>query len=174
MSSGENFFVNININDFHISFRKVHENIVRKTHGVLVLQKHIDNNLWTEFVPKLLLDSKDKIYHQRPALNTGLACSYLEEKALENGGEIRLEDVEYVYNDVVYDGYGHVKEKPVHLIVPEAFPHKKLLVTPHKPSSRRGFLKLFLPPLLSTSFERRQQQQLALAFTLGKSCTYNK
>ena len=171
MSSGVEFIININANDFHSSFRKVHEAIVNKTHGVLVLQKPIENSLWTEFVPKLLLESSDEIYYQRPALNTGLNCSYLEEKAFEHGGVIQLSDVEVVYTDVVYDGEGNVKEKPIHIIVPEAFPHKRLTVSPHKPSGLLGYLRCFLPPLLATAPDRRLQMQLALLCSTGTVLT---
>ena len=134
VANGGDFIVRINTNDFHQSFKKVHESIVNQTHGVLVLRRPIENTMWTSFVPKLLLEFQDDIYHQRPACISGLACNYLEEKALENGGVLELKHAEIVYNDIVYDGLGRVKEEPIHTIVPEAYPHKKLTVTPHTPS----------------------------------------
>ena len=140
MASGQDFMVNILANDFHNNFKKVHDTIVNKTHGVLVLQKPIDNSLWTEFVPKLLLESSHKIYYQRPAINTGLCCAYLEEKSFNHGGELQQKDAEFIFGDVVYDAEGFVKEKPIHVVIPEAYPHKRPLVSPHSPSGLFGLL----------------------------------
>ena len=64
---GGDFNITFDANEFHHSFKKVHETIVKKTHGVLILQKPIDNSLWTEFVPKLLLEAAPRIFYQRPA-----------------------------------------------------------------------------------------------------------
>lgn len=77
---------------------------------------------------------------------TGLNCDYLEEKSFEHGGKIKLEDAEVVYNDVVYDALGNIKEKPISTIVAEAFPNKRLVVSNHQPSGIAGFLQHFLPP----------------------------
>ena len=160
-NSGD-FLVNVNVNDFHGSFKKVHETIVRQTHGVLVLQKPINNSVWMEFVQRLLIDSQGEIFHQRPVANTGFNIQYIEERASKNGGKIRVGDIEVVYGETVYNTDGKVKDKPMSIVVPEAFPHKNLSITPHTPTGLLGYLKLFLPPALSPHIERRSQQQLAL------------
>ena len=51
--------VNFKASDFQNSFKRCHETIMNKTYGRLVLNRPIENNLWTEFVPKLLFYVKD-------------------------------------------------------------------------------------------------------------------
>jgi hypothetical protein len=83
-----------------------------KTYGRLVLNRPIENSVWTGFIPKLLFDVKDTINHQRPSKNIRLQFDYLQERAFEHRGVIQLGDVEVVYHDVVYNGYGQVVEDP--------------------------------------------------------------
>ena len=112
--------VNFKASEFQNSFKRCHETIMNKTYGRLVLNRPIENHLWTEFVPKLLFDVKDKIQHQRPAKNIGLQFEYLLEQAFEHKGVLQLKDLEVVYPDVVFDGYGRSKDNPVHCIINEA------------------------------------------------------
>ena len=58
----------------------------------------------------------------RPAENVGLQVRYLIGQAFEHDDCLSLDDVECVYKDVTYDGLGHVKSHPVHVIVEEARP----------------------------------------------------
>ena len=71
-----------------------------QTHGQLILNSRFDPSLWTDFVPKLLVDCSDTIKHQRPARNIGLQWHYLKSMAFEHGGLLQLEHVEIVYKDV--------------------------------------------------------------------------
>ena len=111
------------------------------------LQVPVDNAHWCAFVPKLLLENKESIFHQRPARNIAIQYCYLEEMSFENDGRIRLEDLEVVYRNIVYNGLGEVKDRPIHTIVEEAYPHKIFKVSKFIPSGLQGFIKLFLPPL---------------------------
>jgi hypothetical protein len=164
--------VNFKATDFQNSFKKCHETIMNKTYGRLVLNRPIENNLWTEFVPKLLFDVKDEIKHQRPATNIGLQFGYLMERSFEHRGALQLQDVEIVYPDVVYDGYGQVKEEPVHCVIDEAYPHKILVASRFTASGLRGLLKLCLPPYTATSLMRRKQQQIAIMGAIGNFYIY--
>ena len=169
IAGGSSFLVNFKASDFQTSFRKCHETITNKTFGRLVLNRPFENNLWTEFVPKLLFDVKDIIAHQRPAKNIGLQFDYLQEKAFEHRGVLQLQDVEVVYPDVVYDGYGHVKVDPVHCVINEACHNKVLTASRFTPSGLHGLLKIFLPPYTATSSMRRKQQQIAIMGAIGNS-----
>ena len=159
--------VNFKATDFQNSFKKCHETIMNKTYGRLVLNRPIENNLWTEFVPKLLFDVKDQIKHQRPAKNIGLQFEYLLERSFEHRGVLQLDDVEVVYPDVVYNGYGQVLDEPVHCVIDEAYPHKVLVASKFTASGLRGLLKLCLPPFTATSPMRRRQQQIAIIGAIG-------
>ena len=159
--------MNFRATDFQNSFRKCHETIIDKTYGRMVLNRPIDNSLWTEFVPRLLFDARAAIRHQRPAKNIGLQFDYLLEKSFEHRGILQLKDVEIVYPGVVYDGYGKVIDEPVHCIIEEAYPHKILVASKFTASGLRGLLKLFLPPFTATSPMRRKQQQIAIIGAIG-------
>ena len=159
--------VNFKATDFQNSFKKCHETIMNKTYGRLVLNRPIENNLWTEFVPKLLFDVKDQIKHQRPAKNIGLQFEYLLERSFEHRGVLQLDDVEVVYPDVVYNGYGQVLDEPVHCVIDEAYPHKVLVASKFTASGLRGLLKLCLPPFTATFPMRRRQQQIAIIGAIG-------
>ena len=160
--------VNFKATDFLNSFNKCHETIMTKTYGRLVLNRPIENSAWTDFVPKLLFDVKDTIRHQRPAKNIGLQYDYLVEKSFEHGGVLQLQDVEVVYPDVVYDGYGRVVHEPVHCIIDEAYPYKVLVASKFTSSGLRGLLKLCLPPFTATSLMRRRQQQMVIIGAMGE------
>ena len=168
LAGGPSFMVNFRASDFQNSFKKCHETIMNKTYGQLVLNRPIENQLWTDFVPKLLFDVKDDIKHQRPAKNIGLHFEYLVERAFDHGGVLQLEDVEIVYPGKVYDGFGQEKRDPVHCLVHEAYPHKVLVASRFKASGLRGLLKLCLPPYTAASPMRRKQQQLAIMGAIGK------
>ena len=131
------------------------------------MNRPIENHLWTEFVPKLLFDVKDQIKHQRPARNIGLQFEYLLEKSFDHRGVLQLEDLEVVYPDVVYDGYGRVKDNPVHCVIGEAYPHKVLVASRFTASGLRGLLKLCLPPYTASTPMRRKQKQLAIMGAIG-------
>ena len=118
-------------------------------------------------MPKLLFDARASIRHQRPAKNIGLQFDYLLERSFEHRGILQLKDVEVVYPDVVYDGYGQVKDDPVHCIINEAYPHKILTASRFNASGLRVLLKLFLPPYTATSPMRRRQQQIAIIGAIG-------
>ena len=85
-------------------------------------------------------------------------------------GRLNIEDVEMVYPGVVYDGYGKVKSKPIHTLLPEAFPAKAEWMTCSKfiSSGLRGLLGLFLPPNTARTPLRRKQQVLGLVGILRK------
>lgn len=159
--------VNFKATEFQNSFKKVHETIMNKTYGRLVLNRPIENSLWMEFVPKLLFDVKDTIKHQRPAKNIGLQFDYLMERSFVHHGVLQLDDVEVVYPGVVYDGYGAVKDEPVHCVIDEAYPSKVLVASKFTASGLRGLLKLFLPPYTAASPLRRRQQQIAIIGAIG-------
>ena len=167
IAGGSTFMVNFKATDFQTSFRKCHETIMNKTYGRLVLNRPIENSVWTDFVPKLLFDVKDNIKHQRPAKNIGLQFDYLLERSFEHRGVLQLNDVEVVYPDVVYNGLGQVLEDPVHCVIDEAFPHKILVSSKFTASGLRGLLKLCLPPYTATSSMRRKQQQIAIIGAIG-------
>ena len=78
-----------------------------------------------------------------------------------------MKDVEVVFPGVVYDGYGKVKDEPVHCIIEEAYPHKILTASKFTASGLRGLLKLFLPPFTASSLMRRKQQQIAIIGAIG-------
>jgi hypothetical protein len=160
--------VNFKATEFQNSFKKVHETIMNKTYGRLVLNRPIENRLWTTFVPRLLFDVKDTIKHIRPAKNIGLQFDYLLERSFAHHGVLQLEDVEVVYPDVVFDGYGVVEEDPIHCVIDEAYPNKVLQASKFTPSGLRGLLKLFLPPYTAASPLRRKQQQIAIIGAIGK------
>ena len=63
----------------------------------------------------------------RPAENVGLQVRFLIDNAFHNNDCISLEDVESVYQDVVYNGLGEVKSNPIHTIIEEARPKVSLL-----------------------------------------------
>ena len=159
--------VNFKAAEFQSSFKKCHETIIEKTYGRMILNRPIENTHWVEFIPRLLYDVKDNIKYQRPAKNIGLQFDYLVERSFSHRGALQLEDVEVVYPGVVYDGYGRVKENPVHCIIEEAYPYKVLMASKFTPSGLRGYLKLFLPPYTATSQMRRKQQQIALIGATG-------
>ena len=69
MAGGPSFLVNFKASEFQNSFKRCHETIMNKTYGQLVLDRQIENQLWTEFVPKLLIDVRDTVKHQRSAKN---------------------------------------------------------------------------------------------------------
>ena len=81
-------------------FDRVRSAIVAQTHGQLILNSLFDPSLWTDFVPKLLVDCSDTIKHQRPARNIGLQWHYLKSMSFEHGGVLQLEHEEIVYKDV--------------------------------------------------------------------------
>ena len=163
----ESFCVFIKDSDFS-KFDKVRAAIVSQTHGHLIMNSRFDNNLWSDFVPKLIFESSDKIIYQRTAKNVGLQWHYLKSMAFDHGGALQLEHVEVVYRDVVYNGLGKKLETPVNVLVPEAYPNKTFRVTDFKPSGLRGFLQLCLPPYTSTSVFRREQQILVIMGALSK------
>ena len=88
----------------------------------------------------------------------------------EKNGHMTADDIEVVYKNVVYNGFGHVKEKPIHIIVPEAYSSKRFAVSAHISSGLRVFLHLNLPPYTSKSFLRREQMHHALLGATGELC----
>ena len=111
--------------------------------------------------------------HICPAKNIGLQFDYLLERSFAHHGVLQLEDVEVVYPDVVFDGYGVVKEDPIHCVIDEAYPNKVLQASKFTPSGLRGLLKLFLPPYTAASPLRRKQQQIAIIGAIGKYLLYH-
>ena len=132
----------------------------------------------------------------RPAENVGLQVRFLIDNAFHNNDCISLEDVESVYQDVVYNGLGEVKSNPIHTIIEEARPKVSLFslycdktimlhifwkrihivlsqvsykCSKFKASGLEGYLKLYLPPLTSRCPLQRSQQTLAL---LGATCNF--
>ena len=47
---------------------------------------------------------------------------YLFDRAQENNGTIKLDDIESVYHDFVFNGLGEIKENPIHTVIEEARP----------------------------------------------------
>lgn len=149
-------------------FERVRAAIVAQTHGELILNSRFDQTQWSDFVPRLMFDCSDRIQHQRPARNIGLQWNYLVSQSFEKSGVLQVDDVEIVYKDVVYNGFGEKIEKPVNVLVPEAFPNKVFRVSAFKESGLKGYLKCFLPPFTSTSKFRRDQQTLAIIGATGQ------
>jgi hypothetical protein len=108
---------------------------------------------------------------------------YLIERAFDHDDCLSLDDVESVFKGVTYNGLGEVKTHPIHTIIEEARPKVFLIYLSYsvqkyflqvsfqcskfKASGLEGFLKLFLPPLISKCAVQRSQQNLAL---LGATC----
>ena len=130
-----------------------------------------DKSLWTDLVTKLVfnLQSSGRMNHYRLARNTGLQIDYLLEKSFETNGALRVENVECVYPNIVFDGFGQVKAIPIHCLAPSALPKKMLKCSPFHPSGMIGFLKMLLPPFTSSSVERRGTQIVAVMGTLVES-----
>ena len=74
-------------------------------------------------------------------------------------------DIEDVYPDVDYDGYGKPKEDPIHVVVPKLIPFP-LDVSNFDPCGLHGLLEMFLPPYTSEDPEMRKQQMVALVCIL--------
>ena len=58
----------------------------------------------------------------RPAENVGLQVRYLIGRAFDHDDCLSIDDVECVYKDVTYDGFGNIKTNPTHTIIEEARP----------------------------------------------------
>lgn len=89
-----------------------------KTHGEVIQHANFDGSLWTEMIPKILLDYPD-MSRKRPALNWGIQFKTLLIMAPGDKSKLMRENLEIVYPGAVYDGHGRRTEKPVHVVVPE-------------------------------------------------------
>ena len=93
--------------------------------------------------------------------------NHLRACASQRGGKWMAVDIEDVYPDVVYDGYGKPKEDPIHVVVPKLIPFP-LDVSNFDPCGLHGLLEMFLPPYTSEDPEMRKQQMVALVCILSK------
>ena len=75
------------------------------------------------------------------------------------------EDVEDVYPGVVFDGTGHVKDDPIHVVIPKLIPIQMEVVN-FESSGLQGLLEMFLPPYTSENPVMRMQQTVALVSIL--------
>ena len=83
----------------------------------------------------------------------------------KHGGKWMPEDVEDVYPGVVYDGFGHAKDDPIHVVIPKLIPIQMEVVN-FEPSGLQGLLEMFLPPYTSENPVMRMQQTVALVAIL--------
>ena len=107
------------------NFKKVLAANREYSHGVILRNQHVDEKLWSEMMDRYIFEHPN-IPCVRPAENVGLQVRFLIDNAFQNNDCISLEDVESVYQDVVYNGLGEVKSNPIHTIVEEARPKVSL------------------------------------------------
>ena len=73
----------------------------------------------------------------------------------------------------VFDGWGTVKSKPIHIVVPDAYPNVDFTMDPFKWSGFEGYLQTFLPPQTSSCPESRRQQTVGLVAFTGLLSLYS-
>ena len=107
--------------DWIANFKKVMQANRKYSHGVILRNKPFDEKLWSEMIDRYLFEHSN-IPTMRPAENVGLQVRYLIEKAYDHDDCLSLDDVECVYKNVTYNGFGEIKINPVHTIIEEAKP----------------------------------------------------
>ena len=137
-----------------------------KTHGEVIQHASFDAVLWTEMIPKMMLDYPD-IPTMRPALNWGIQFHSLKLNAPGMKDKLMREHLEVVYPGAVYDGWGQRVSNPKHAVVPELLGNIKCRIDKSEDSGLIGFLERFLPPFTSQDPETRDQQTFALCAFLG-------
>ena len=83
--------------------------------------KPFDEKLWSEMIDRYLFEHSN-IPTMRPAENVGLQVRYLIDKAYDHDDCLSLDDVECVYKNVTYNGFGEIKISPFLTIIEEAKP----------------------------------------------------
>ena len=73
-----------------------------RTHGEVIQHASFDSMLWTEMIPKMMLDFPG-MPTMRPALNWGIQYRTLVVKAPWNKEKLMREHLELVYPGSIYD-----------------------------------------------------------------------
>ena len=137
-----------------------------RTHGEVIQHASFDSMLWTEMIPKMMLDFPS-MPTMRPALNWGIQYRTLVVKAPGNKEKLMREHLELVYPGSIYDGWGKKLEQPVHVVVPELMGNIQCRVDVSEDSGLMGLLERFLPPYTSQDPETRDQQSYGLCACIG-------
>ena len=137
-----------------------------KTYGEVIHHGSFDPTLWTDMIPKMMLDYPD-MPRMRPALNWGLQYRSMVVRAPGDKEKFLREHLEVVYPGAVYDGWGNRPEQPAHVVVPELLGNIQCRVQTSEDSGLMGLLERFLPPYTSPDPETRDQQAFALCAFIG-------
>ena len=158
---GDNFYVNIEASATE-SWKKFQDTIRIKTWGTEPMANDFDTSLWGPLFKRISLECRmsGERKNKRPAVNLGIQYLYLEDKETPT-----MADVELVYPDVVYDGFGKVKDDPIHVFVIDIFTDKGVKFSTKdklKDGGIKQFLRMMLPPYTSLDPEIRQTQILTI------------
>jgi hypothetical protein len=95
---------------FAFSFPLFVTAVKQKTHGVIIQHASFDGSLWTEMVPKVMLDYPN-LPRKRPATNWGIQYRTLVLEAPGDKSKLLRCDLEIVYPGAgaIYDGFIHPK-----------------------------------------------------------------
>ena len=137
-----------------------------KTFGEVIQHASFEASLWTEMIPKVMLEYPDMV-RIRPALNWGLQYRTMVVMAPGSKNKLLREHLEVVYPGAVYDGWGQRLEKPLHVVVPELMGNLQCRIQTSEDSGFLGLLERFLPPYTSDIPEIRDQQLYALCAFIG-------
>ena len=137
-----------------------------RTHGEVIQHASFDQLLWTEMIPKMMLDYPD-MPTIRPAVNWGVQYHTLVLKAPGRKDKLMREHLEVVYPGAVYDGWGRRLEQPEHVVVSELMGNIQCRVAATEDSGLLGLLERFLHPYTSQDPETRDQQAYGLCAFLG-------
>ena len=152
-----------------------------RTHGELIQHANFDSSLWSEMIPKILLDYPD-MPKLRPAMNWG--CQYKTLVVMAPGDKSKLmrEHLEVVYPNMIYNGWGIRTENPVHVVVPEVrlnlwifyvslvfqlMGNISCRIQTSEDSGFIGLLQRFLPTFTSSDPQCRDQQVYGLCAFIG-------
>ena len=153
---------------FAFSFPLFVTAVKQKTHGVIIQHASFDGSLWTEMVPKVMLDYPN-LPRKRPATNWGIQYRTLVLEAPGDKSKLLRCDLEIVYPGAgaIYDGFGRRCSQPVHVVVPELMGNIQCRILSSDDSGLRGLLERFIPPFTSPDPETRDQQAYALCAFIG-------
>ena len=132
-----------------------------KTYGEVIQHASFDGSLWTDMIPKIMLEYPD-MPRMRPALHWGMQYRTLVAMAPGNKAKLMRDHLEVVYPGAVYDGWGQRPKQPAHVVVPELMGNLQCRIESSEDSGLMGLLERFLPPFTSHDPESRDQQAYAL------------
>ena len=87
----------------YFSFATFVSAVKAKTFGEVIQHASFEASLWTEMIPKVMLEYPDMV-RIRPALNWGLQCRTMIIMAPGSKEKLLSEHLEVVYPGAVYDG----------------------------------------------------------------------